>query len=86
MPLQDLANDSKFGPNNGIGKPGTGKFIGPNTNPVDNFTLGNPNANGQVHDSLEKASHSSKFGPFNSNGTPGTGKSVDPFANIPSEL
>ena len=64
MSLIDLAHTSLYGPNN-PGSLGTGTVLGPNTNPLENAQLGNPEAGGVVFNKLEDAAHSSRYGSFN---------------------
>jgi len=84
MSLIDLAHTSLYGPNN-PGSLGTGTVLGPNTNPLENAQLGNPEAGGVVFNKLEDAAHSSRYGSFNGNGQRGTGIIVDTLGNIPAE-
>jgi hypothetical protein len=86
MALFDLANTSKYGPNNSIGSRGTGYTTGVNANPLENMQLGNPTTKAGIFDSLTAAAGASLLGPTNPVGAPGNGTVIDPFGNIPSEL
>jgi hypothetical protein len=81
MALIDLTHSSILGPNN-PGSKGTGNIVGPNTTPLANFALGNPDGKA----SLFAAAGSSLYGPTSAIGTPGPGFIPDPYGNIPPEI